>query len=107
LDNPNTGVYQNYIGVTEFLSHFTTGENKLLFPEFRENEYWAVRKKYWSSYRGENVNEYFTPEEIEAIFGNNEAHALVTDEEVNKAIETITKKWIKMADIGTEIHRVM
>ena len=107
LDNPNTGIYQNYIGVTEFLSHFTTREGKLLFPEFRDKEYWAIRKKYWASYKGENVNEYFTPEEVEAIFNNGEVHALITDDEINKAIEIITNKWIKMADIGTEIHKVM
>lgn len=105
-DDSNIGLYSKYIGVTEFLSKFKNGE-KLLYPEFREPEYWAVRKRFWSSYDGSDANAFFTPEEIEDIFEGGEVHALISEDEVTAAINKIKGKWEKMAKIGTGIHRVM
>lgn len=106
LDSPQINLKENYIGLIKFLQKFEI-EGKLLFPEFREDEYWLRRKKMWASYtEGADVNEFFTPEEIEVIFPEGNVKALIQQEEIDKAIKLITNKWKKMAEIGTEIHRI-
>lgn len=90
------------IGTTKFLSGLTDINGNLLFPEFREENYWATRKQDWA--KGE-----YTKEELAAIGTEINGEYVITDptlsyEEKRKLIEA---KWEQQANLGIEIHKAM
>lgn len=88
-----------YIGVNRFLSGLKNSDGQLLFPEFREEAYWAKKTAEWREGK-------FTDDEI-AIFETQQGDP-VTDQGLLKTMrETIEKKWETQAKTGTAIHSVL
>lgn len=95
LDNPP------YIGVNKFLSTFETFDGTLLFPEFREEEYWKRRFANWR--QGQ-----FTETEIEEFgFQENNLSHIDNEEQMQKMREQITNRWAVQAKTGTALHNVL
>ena len=88
-----------YIGVTEFLSGLTTDEGKIMFPEFREEEYWKRRFTSWKD------NDY-TNEEAELLFEGGETSPVINEEQAKKYAEMVEDKWEQQGVIGTVIHKI-
>lgn len=90
-----------YIGVNKFLSGLKNEEGELLFPEFREEEYWSRRFSNWKIGS-------FTEDEIKE-FGLDENNLpKITDQEQHRQLrEQITNKWKIQAKTGTAIHSIL
>lgn len=90
-----------YIGVNKFLSTFQTSEGILLFPEFREDEYWKRRFSNWKLGQ-------FNDAEIEEFGLKRDNLPKITDQDqMNKLRQQITQKWEIQAKIGTALHEVL
>ena len=90
-----------YIGVNKFLSGLKNEEGELLFPEFREEEYWSRRFSNWKIGS-------FTEDEIKEFDLDENNLPKITDQEQHKQLrEQITNKWKIEAKIGTAIHSIL
>lgn len=89
-----------YVGVNKFLSGLVNKDGKLLFPEFREKEYWDRRFALWKE--GE-----FTEEEKELLFAQGQPSKLTRQEDLDNARKTIEKKWELQAKVGDQIHAIL
>lgn len=87
-----------YIGVNKYLSSLEI-DGKLLFPEFREKEYWARRRKAWKEGQ-------FTEAELEEFN--------ITNPEMGKDVgkhdaweKQMTERWKNQGKIGDAVHNVL
>lgn len=88
-----------YIGVNRFLSGLKNSNGELLFPEFREEAYWAKKISEWK----EGV---FTDDEL-SLFGLEQGVQVTDQDQLKTMRETIEKKWKIQAKTGTAIHSVL
>ena len=88
-----------YIGVNKFLSGLKNQNGDLLFPEFREQAYWAKKTSEWK--RGELT------EEEEQIFKIKKGTLITDNNQLQNMQETIKKKWEAQAKTGTAIHSIL
>ena len=90
-----------YIGVNKFLSGLKNEYGKLLFPEFREDEYWIRRYAHWK------VGE-FNDAEIEEFGLDKDNLPKVTDSAIHESFrKQMTNKWKIQAKTGTAIHDIL
>lgn len=90
-----------YIGVNKFLSGLTNEEGELLFPEFREDEYWSRRYSNWK------IGEY-TDAEIEEFGIDPNNRPRITDSAQHQRMrDQMEHKWEIQAKTGTAIHNVL
>lgn len=90
-----------YIGVNKFLSGLKNTAGELLFPQFREEEYWSRRYSNWK------VGQ-FTDAEIEEFELDKNNLPKITDPAQHKALrEQMTHKWEIQAKTGSAIHNVL
>ena len=90
-----------YIGVNKFLSGLRNSSGELLFPQFREEEYWSRRYSNWK------VGQ-FTDAEIEEFKLDKNNLPKITDIDQHKALrEQMTHKWEIQAKTGSAIHNVL
>lgn len=90
-----------YIGVTKFLSGLRNSEGKLLFPQFREEEYWGRRYKNWK------IGE-FTKEEIEEFgFDENNLPKITDSSQYTDLRKQMENKWQIQGKTGTAIHSAL
>ena len=103
-----------YIGVTKFLSGLEV-DGKLLFPEFRVEEYWNNRKESWTKplESGEKLEDRFTKDEIDIFFEGNTFEEklskvrLLNQDESKQLQELMTNKWDYQAAAGTAVHYIL
>ena len=88
-----------YIGVNRFLSGLKNSEGKLLFPEFREEAYWAEKISKWKEGN-------FTEDEL-SIFGLEQGVQITDQDQLKTMRKTIENKWDTQAKTGTAIHSVL
>lgn len=93
----------NIIGVTKFLQGLHNAYGKLLFPEFRDENFWSTTQKRW-----EDPNAY-TEEELEILFEKNPDGIYQVDQNIPFEAKRakIEERWRAQAAAGTNIHRVM
>lgn len=90
-----------YIGVNKFLSGLKNSAGELLFPQFREEEYWSRRYTNWK------VGQ-FNDAEIEEFGLDRNNLPKITDPEQHKNFRRqMTNKWEIQAKTGTAIHNVL
>ncbi len=90
-----------YIGVNKFLSGLKNSEGQLLFPEFREEEYWSRRYSNWKIGS-------FTKDEIAEFELDPNNLPKITDSSQHKQMrEQMTKRWKNQSYIGNAIHDVL
>ena len=87
-----------YIGVNKFLSGLKVN-GKLLFPEFREESYWAKKTGEWKVGT-------FTEEEL-TLFDIEQGTQITDQEQLNTMRKTIEKKWEVQAKSGTAVHSIL
>lgn len=89
-----------YIGVTSFLSGLKNSKGELLFPEFREKEYWEREFQNWESGT-------FSDSEIEEFGIDKDNPPKITDRTEQEAkMNQMKNRWKNQAEIGTAIHNV-
>lgn len=88
-----------YIGVNRFLSGLKNSDGQLLFPEFREEAYWAKKTAEWREGT-------FKEDEL-AIFGVEQGVQITDRDQLKTMRETIENKWKTQAKTGTAIHSVL
>lgn len=89
-----------FVGVNKFLSGLRNSENKLLFPEFIENEYWSRRRIAWESAD-------FTDDEKELFFDDPKNIKAIKKSEADHFQKMMEEKWENQAIIGTELHKIL
>lgn len=90
-----------YIGVNKFLSGLKNASGELLFPEFREEEYWSRRFSHWK------VGD-FNEAEIEEFGLDKSNLPKVTDLKQQEQLRDQMKhKWEIQAKTGTAIHNIL
>ena len=90
-----------YIGVNKFLSGLTNEDGTLLFPEFREDEYWSRRYSNWK------LGQYNETELEEFGFDKNNPPKITDQNQHKKMREQMTHRWEIQAKTGTAIHNVL
>lgn len=90
-----------YIGVNKFLSGLKNEAGTLLFPEFREDEYWSRRYSNWK------IGQFNDAELEEFGFDKNNPPKITDPEQHKKLREQMTHKWEIQAKTGTAIHNVL
>ena len=90
-----------YIGVNKFLSGLTNEDGTLLFPEFREDEYWSRRYSNWK------LGQYNETELEEFGFDKNNPPKITDQNQHKKMREQMTYRWEIQAKTGTAIHNVL
>ena len=93
-----------FIGVNKFLSGLTNEEGKLLFPEFRENEYWDKRYAQWKE---GNFNKDELDEIEELGYDKNNPPKLVDRKICDTIRDKMKERWEAQAKSGTAIHNVL
>ena len=89
-----------YIGVTSFLSGLKNSKGELLFPEFREKEYWEREFQNWETGK-------FSDSEIEEFGIDKDNPPKITDRVEQEAkMNQMKNRWKNQAEIGTAIHNV-
>lgn len=88
-----------YIGVNQFLKGLKRN-NKYLFPEFIEENYWEDRKNHWK------VNQ-FTEDEAKTLFEDPSNTHAITENEFEACKQKIQDRWKNQALIGTEVHKIL
>ncbi len=89
-----------YIGVNKFLSGLKNESGELLFPEFREEEYWTRRYANWK------VGQ-FTDAEIEEFELDKNNLPKITEASEHKRLrDQMTHKWEVQAKTGSAIHNI-
>lgn len=97
-----------YIGVNKFLSGLTNAEGELLFPEFREEEYWNRRFAKWKNGDFTNPDGTLNQAEIDEFEIDINNPPKITDRKQAEAMrDQITRKWKIQAKTGTAIHNVL
>lgn len=103
-DDESYEIQRPYIGVTEFLSGLRNSNGTLLFPEFKEEEFWKRRKEKWS-------NGEFTKDEAEILFqkvgDTYTTEPIVDNDQFELSRGLVEDKWKSQGKIGTELHKVM
>ena len=90
-----------YIGVNKFLSGLKNEAGKLLFPEFREEEYWTRRYSNWKIGQ-------FTEAEIEEFeLDPNNLPKITETSEYKRLRDQMTNKWKIQAKTGSAIHNIL
>lgn len=89
-----------YVGVNAFLSGLVNSDGKLLFPEFRDKEYWDKRKLQWKEAK-------FTDEEKELFFNSDTNIQPIQESDAQKYIDIIKDKWKNQAEMGEAVHSVL
>ncbi len=90
-----------YIGVNKYLSGLTKLDGTLLFPEFRENEYWNGRYSHWKL--GE-----FTEDEIAEFELDKNNLPKITDKDTHvKLREQMENRWKEQAKSGSAVHDIL
>ena len=90
-----------YIGVNKFLSGLKNAAGELLFPEFREEEYWTRRYANWK------VGQ-FTDAEIEEFeLDKNNLPKITEISEHKRLRDQMTHKWEIQAKTGSAIHNIL
>ena len=90
-----------YIGVTSFLSGLKNSKGELLFPEFREKEYWEREFQNWEQGSFNDV------EKEEFGIDENNPPKITDRAEQEAKRDQIKNRWKNQAEIGTAIHNVM
>lgn len=90
-----------YIGVTSFLSGLKNSKGELLFPEFREKEYWEREFQNWEQGSFNDV------EKEEFGIDKNNPPKITDRAEQEAKRDQIKNRWKNQAEIGTAIHNVM
>ena len=90
-----------YIGVNKFLSGLKNSDGVLLFPQFREEEYWNRRYSHWK------VGEFNDAEIEEFGLDKNNLPKITDKQQHQKYREQMTNKWKIQAKTGTAIHSVL
>ena len=96
------------VAVTKFLSGLRTeGDNKLLFPEFIEENYFNKRIESWRS----DKEKRFSEKELadfseEPEFQNGKVPEVMTQELIDRLINIEKEKWQHEAKVGTAIHNL-
>lgn len=89
-----------YIGVNKFLSGLTVN-GELLFPEFREDEYWKRRYNDWKS------GSYTDAELEEFGFDKNNPPKVTNEKLQNQMRDQMKNKWSIQAKTGSAIHSAL
>lgn len=90
-----------YIGVNKFLSGLTNDAGELLFPEFREDEYWSRRFANWK------IGEYNKAEMEEFGIDPNNPPRITDRTQHEHMRDQMKHKWEIQAKSGTAIHNVL
>lgn len=90
-----------YIGVNKFLSGLTNEAGELLFPEFREDEYWSRRFSNWK------LGEYTEAEMEEFEIDPNNPPRITDRTQHEHMRDQMKHKWEIQAKTGTAIHNVL
>lgn len=97
---------KDIIGVTKFLQGLTDRDGNLLFPEFRDKEYWTRARKRW-----EDINnpDRFNKEELDMFFpkDSNGDYIIGDNLDYDEMQNMMTHKWKEQARIGTNIHSIL
>lgn len=95
FDNPP------YIGVNKFLSGYTNEDGELLFPEFREDEYWNRRFIAWK-------NGEYTETELEEFNIDSQNPSKILDSKQHESMrKQMENRWEKQGKTGTAIHNIL
>lgn len=90
-----------YIGVNKFLSGLKNERGDLLFPEFREDEYWNRRYLNWK------VGQ-FTDAELQEFGFNKDNPPNISDQnQWEKMRQSMTHRWEIQAKTGTAVHNIL
>ena len=90
-----------YIGVNKFLSKYTTSNNKRLFPEFIEDNYWSERYSNWKLGQ-------FTDDELQEFgFNPNNLPKITNTEQQDRLKKQMTHRWEIQAITGSAIHNIL
>ena len=88
FDNPP------YIGVNKFLSGYTNEDGELLFPEFREDEYWNRRFIAWK-------NGEYTETELEEFNIDSQNPSKILDSKQHESMrKQMENRWEKQGKTG-------
>ena len=90
-----------YIGVNKFLSGLTNEAGELLFPEFREDEYWSRRFSNWK------LGEYTEAEMEEFEIDPNNPPRITDRSQHEHMRDQMKHKWEIQAKTGTAIHNIL
>ena len=90
-----------YIGVNKFLSGLTNEAGELLFPEFREDEYWSRRFSNWK------LGQYTEAEMEEFEIDPNNPPRITDRTQHEHMRDQMKHKWEIQAKTGTAIHNVL
>lgn len=97
-----------YIGVNKFLSGLTNEEGELLFPEFREQNYWEGRFKKWKDGDFTNNNGQLNQSEIDEFGIDPNNPPKITDrKQAEDMRDRMKARWKAQAKTGTAIHNVL
>lgn len=97
-----------YIGVNKFLSGLKNEAGELLFPEFREEEYWNRRFDKWKNGDFTNPNGELNQSEIEEFGIDPNNPPRITDRRQAEAMRDQMKhRWEMQAKTGTAVHNVL
>ena len=89
-----------YIGVNKFLAGLKNEEGVLLFPEFREEEYWSRRYANWK------VGQFNSTEIEEFGLDQNNLPKITEASEHIRLRKQMTHKWEIQAKTGSAIHNI-
>lgn len=90
-----------YIGVNKFLSGLRNEQGELLFPEFREEEYWNRRYLNWK------IGQFTESELQEFEFDKNNPPNITDQNQWEKLRKSMTHRWEVQAKTGTAIHNIL
>ena len=98
------------VGVTQYLTGLRNSEGKLLFPEFRADDFkedGEDKEGYWSNRFAKWAIGEFTEDEKALIFKDSEP-AAITDPKIQKNYrEAIENMWDTQGKIGTQLHSIL
>lgn len=102
IDNPP------YIGVNKFLSGLTDSKGNLLFPEFREQNYWNERFAKWKNGDFTDNQGQLNQSEIDEFGVDPNNPPKITDpRQLESMKEQMKHRWKVQAQTGTAIHNVL
>lgn len=97
-----------YIGVNKFLSGLTNEAGELLFPEFREQNYWEGRYKKWKEGDFTDNKRQLNQSEIDEFGIDPSNPPKITDRKQAEAMkEQMKRRWEAQAKTGTAIHNIL
>ena len=90
-----------YIGVNKFLSGLKNQKGDILFPEFRQDEYWKRRYSNWK------LGQYTDAEIEEFGLDKNNLPKINDSQQQEQFRKQMTKRWEVQAKTGSAIHNVL